>query len=231
MVPATSVDEVIARLDEIVEWSQINKSRMGYFAILYRNMTLAVREGIRNNLFADGERMAQLDVIFANRYLHAWDAYVNKQPCTNAWCAAFDAAENSRAIVLQHLLLGINTHINLDLAIAAAACSTAANIHDLESDFLKINSVIADLTQKVQDTLAKIWMPMRLINKITNKEQDAVINFSIDLARKISWKNALTLAAIDDNGRQAHISKMDNDVVCLAKKIANPGFFPACYWQ
>jgi hypothetical protein len=157
MLQATTVDEVITHLDNIIDWSKSRESRIGYFAILYRKMTAAVRDGINNNSFADSARMAQLDVIFANRYLQAWDAYVNKNPCPNAWCAAFDAAEKSSPIVLQHLLLGINTHINLDLAIAAAECCPAHKIFDLKSDFGKINSVIAHLVQSVQDTLAQIW--------------------------------------------------------------------------
>ncbi len=225
MLQATTVDEVIAHLDNIIDWSKSRQSRIGYFAILYRKMTAAVRDGIKNNGFADGERMAQLDVIFANRYLGAWDAYVNKKPCPNAWCAAFDAAEKKNLIVLQHLILGINTHINLDLAIAAADCCPGDKIYDLQGDFEKINTVIANLTQMMQDALAKIWLPMRAINRITNKEQDAVINFSIDTARKVSWKNALTLAAANADTKKTHIERMDNDVVCIADKIKHPGVF------
>jgi hypothetical protein len=224
MLRANTVEEVITNLDNIIDWSKAQQSRIGYFAILYRKMTAAVRVGIENHSFADSERMAQLDVIFANRYLQAWDAYVNKKPCPNAWCAAFDAANKKNLIVLQHLLLGINTHINLDLAIAAAECCPGDKIYDLKSDFEKINSVIANLTQSIQETLAQIWLPMRALNKITNKEQDAVINFSIDTARKVSWKNAVQLAGCNAEAKKTQIEKMDNDVVCIADRIINPGF-------
>ena len=125
MIQATSVDDVIAHLDNIIDWSKKKQSRIGYFATLYRNMTKAVKQGIADKTFTDGKRMELLDVIFANRYLDAWDAYVNKQKCSNAWCAAFNACDKNNLIVLQHLILGINTHINLDLGIAAAeACPT-----------------------------------------------------------------------------------------------------------
>ncbi|GEO11256.1 DUF5995 family protein [Segetibacter aerophilus] len=228
MLQANTVDEVLRHLDNIIDWSKERQSRIGYFAILYRKMTAAVRDGIQNNSFTGSERMARLDVIFANRYLQAWDAYVNKKPCPNAWCAAFDASEKNGLIVLQHLLLGINTHINLDLAIAAADCCPKDEIYDLKSDFEKINSVIANLTQSVQDTLAQIWLPMRIINRISDKQQDAVINFSINTARKVSWKNAVTLAGYNENTRKSHIEKMDNDVVWIADRIKNPGFLLSC---
>lgn len=223
MLQANTVDEVITHLDNIIDWSKERQSRIGYFAILYRKMTAAVRDGIQNNSFTGSARMARLDVIFANRYLQAWDAYVNKKPCRNAWCAAFDAAEKKNLIVLQHLILGINTHINLDLAIAAAESCPVDKIHELKSDFEKINSVIADLTQSVQDTLAQIWLPMRAINKISDKQQDAVINFSINMARKVSWSNAVALAKCNEEDKNNYIEKMDTNVVCIAERVKRPG--------
>ena len=71
MIQATSIDGVITELDKIIEWSKLHQSRIGYFASLYRNMTLAVQQGITNKIFDNGERMEQLDVIFANRYIQA----------------------------------------------------------------------------------------------------------------------------------------------------------------
>ena len=139
----TTIDEVITELDSIIEWSLANKSRIGYFATLYRRMTIAVKNGIANNTFQDGKRMEQLDIIFAKRYITAWDAYINKKPCSNAWCNAFDACQQTDLIVLQHLITGINTHINLDLCIAAAECCPRDQIYSLESDFEMINKVIA----------------------------------------------------------------------------------------
>jgi len=38
--PATSIDEVITQLTAIIEWSKQNDSRIGYFAALYRKVTI-----------------------------------------------------------------------------------------------------------------------------------------------------------------------------------------------
>jgi hypothetical protein len=225
MNEATTIEEVISQLDDIIEWSISNKSRIGYFATLYRRMTVAVQQGIINNIFQDGKRMEQLDVDFANRYFFAWNAYSNKQPCSSAWTLAFDACDNSGLIVLQHLILGINTHINLDLCIASSECSPGDKIYDLESDFNKINEVIATQSQLVQDTLCKIWFPLKVLNDIGNKQEKAVLNFSIETARSCSWANAIVLAHIDGQMKNQQISIIDNTVVDLGKKIINPGFW------
>ena len=224
MIPATTIDEVISHLDNIIAWCKTKQNRIGYFACLYRKMTLAVKQGITNGSFENGQRMELLDVIFANRYLQAWEAYTNKKPCTNAWCKAFDATSNNNLIVLQHLLLGINTHINLDLGIAAAQACPGNKIYDLEVDFNKINDVISSLMQNVQDDLSEVWPPLTLLTKISNNQQDAVLNFSITAARKASWANALALAILPEQNRQSYINTMDNTVVKLANRIINPGF-------
>jgi hypothetical protein len=225
MIAARSIAEVIDHLDQIINWSLVHQSRIGYFAVLYRSMTIAVQQGILSDAFEDGERMAQLDVIFANRYLQAWEAYTNKQPCTTAWCAAFDACENNDLIVLQHLILGINTHINLDLAIAAAELCPEDKIHALKRDFDHINNVIADLTQHVQEALTKIWFPLYFLGKISRGRETAVLNFSINTARRVSWANALALANLQNDEKANYIVTMDKGVVLLAGKITNPGFF------
>ena len=223
MIEAKTIDEVIHELDNIIVWSKEKQSRIGYFACLYKKMTIAVKLGIQNNMFDDGARMEKLDVIFANRYLHAWDAYVNKRKCTNAWCAAFDYCNSNNLIVLQHLILGVNTHINLDLGIAAAVTAPVQAIYTLEEDFRKINDVIESMVQTVQDTLSEVWFPLKLIAKISNKQQDAVINFSIKAARQTSWANAVSLATITGDANANYINIIDKTVVTIAARVANPG--------
>ncbi len=225
MIPSTSIPEVITELDKVIEWSKFNQSRIGYFASLYRNMTIAVQQGISNKVFDDAARMERLDIIFANRYLHAWQAYTQKQKCSAAWQKAFDLCNTNNLVVLQHLILGINTHINLDLAIAAAETSPGEKIYDLQNDFEKINVVIAAQSQIMQNTLCKIWFPLKLLPDISNHGQDAVINFSIDQARKASWASAVVLALVQSEERDNYIVMMDNTVVKIADRITKLPFF------
>ncbi|MEO5782654.1 MAG: DUF5995 family protein, partial [Ginsengibacter sp.] len=132
---------------------------------------------------------------------------------------------NNNLVVLQHLILGINTHINLDLAIAAAETCPGEKIYDLQNDFEKINVVIAAQSQTMQNTLCKIWVPLKLLTDISNHRQDAVINFSIDQARKASWASALALALVQGEAHNNYIAIMDNAVVKIADRITSPPFF------
>ena len=51
------------------------ESHIGYFAALYRRVTLGIREAIIKGEFDDGRRIEQLDVAFARRYFNALNAY------------------------------------------------------------------------------------------------------------------------------------------------------------
>ena len=225
MKQATTISEVISQLDEIIAWSIHNNNRIGYFATLYRRMTASIQRGILNNSFEDGKRMETLDVSFANRYFTAWEAYTNKKPCSDAWCAAFDACENGNLIVLQHLILGINTHINMDLCMATAECCPGDKIYALKNDFNKINELIAGESQLVQNTLCKIWFPLRFLNDIAGNQEKAVLNFSIGTARTCSWANAIALAQVEGELKNNLINEIEKLVINLSKKIINPGFW------
>ena len=74
-MPARTIDEVVEQLDDLISYARREKSRLGYFAALYRNVTVKVKEGILAGSFEDGARMERLDVTFANRYLDAVERY------------------------------------------------------------------------------------------------------------------------------------------------------------
>lgn len=225
MIQPASIQEVIARLDEIINYGRVHQSPVGYFAMLYRRMTVAVTQGIQGSRFENAKRMEQLDVVFATRYLQAWDAYSHQQHCSNAWYTTFEACGKQRLVVLQHLMAGVNAHINLDLGIAAATLAPGEQIFSLQHDFDIINDVIASLTAAVQASLSNIWFPLRAIQSITNHQEDAVLNFSIVSARKTSWANALALAFIPAGMQDTHINTIDAAVVTIANRIIHPGVF------
>jgi hypothetical protein len=71
------IDKVIEDLDEILYDARRRKSKTGFFAALYRVMTIRVKQGVENGEFEDGPRMDKMDAIFANRYVDAvrtWQA-------------------------------------------------------------------------------------------------------------------------------------------------------------
>lgn len=218
-----TIDEVISELDQIVAESEQNNDPAGYFAALYRKVTIKVKEGIASGYFDDSVRMEQLDVVFALRYLDAYAANRRNEPLTESWQKTFDLSDNYWPIVLQHLLMGMNAHINLDLGIAAVKVTDGKNLSDLEKDFNRINEILSSLVHEVQGDLSAVWPALKFILKWTGKVDDYLVDFSMKLARDGAWKFANQLAAVPDSDKDLAIALRDQKVATKTNLILNPG--------
>ncbi|PTT67594.1 DUF5995 family protein [Chryseobacterium sp. HMWF001] len=217
-----TIEEVLKKLDTIIIWAKENQSPVGYFACTYRIMTAQVLKGIQQKKFEDNPRMIVLDIAFATRYLEAWEAYSKGQKCTNSWFIAFEAAKNKNLLILQHIFLGMNAHINLDLGISAASIMPYRKINPLKKDFENINNVIASINQKVQDSLNKICYSVELIDKLSNGKDNAVLDFAISKARDTSWATAVIASNTPNFIRENVIGIVDYAAAKVATQILNP---------
>lgn len=222
-----SINEVIAALDNIILEAENNNETAGFFAALYRKVTIKVKQGIANNEFEDGPRMEKLDVIFANRYLNAYTAWKNKEPVSASWQKAFEMSGKYWPIVLQHLLMGMNAHINLDLGIAAAEVSKGGNIYTLQNDFNKINTILSSLVIDVQNNLAGIWPRLKWILQKTKNADDFMVDFSMQLSRDGAWKYAVALADHTGANLDTLIAERDVKVATKSKIVLHKGFIPS----
>jgi len=229
--PAKTIDDVITALDHIIAESISNKSRLGYFAALYLKVTKAVKEGIESGQFSDGKQLGELDVMFANRYLEAYSQWKNKQPTSKSWAIAFEEAESSQVLILQHLLLGMNAHINFDLGIAAADVCGDRPIAVLKSDFDAINLVIGSLTNQVLNELGQVSPLLSLLGLHASNSNFALIQFSIDNARDGAWCFAEDLSQKKGPDRDEFIARRDTTIRTLGESLAHTkGFARFTIW-
>jgi hypothetical protein len=129
------IDGVLAALRTVVDDAARAGDRIGLFAAVYRQVTAAIARGLTEGLFDDAERLDRFDAVFAGRYLTALEAWRDGRDPGRSWRLAFRAAEDTDLVVVQQVVLGINAHINLDLAVAAAQTSPGDEITGLKNDF------------------------------------------------------------------------------------------------
>lgn len=218
-----TIDEVITTLENIISECEKDQNPLGYFPALYKRVTQKVKEGIAQNMFEDGPLMEKLDVAFANRYLDAWSALQKNEPVTGSWRKTFELSDQYWPIVLQHLLMGMNAHINLDLGIAATEISKGKNPADLQNDFNRINEILSSLVHEVQDDLSAVWPALKFILKHTGKVDDYLVDFSMKLARDGAWKFATAFANIPEHEAQRAIEERDRKVSGKVYLIMKPG--------
>lgn len=219
---AQNIDEVIDQLGTIIEECLTENSKLVFFPILYRKVTIAVKLGIEKKEFDDNERMEKLDVVFANRYLEAYHQYKAGEKPTDSWQMAFDQAYAFWPIVLQHLLAGINAHINLDLGIAAAEIA-GPNLESLKADFYKINSLLSSMVEGVQQEIGRISPVIGILDMLTGKLDERLVDFSIQIARDGAWEFANEYHQAEASQKPELISKRDHSIAWLGKDIMKPG--------
>lgn len=224
---AATISEVIEQLNEIVNRSLRESDRVGYFAALYKKVTIAVSNKIKEGYFDDNARMEKMDVVFANRYLEAYRDHTNGKPCSVSWQLAFDTTRSWKPMVIHHLLAGMNAHISLDLGIAAATVSPGGSVNDIHNDFNKINTVLNDLVEEVKTSLYDMWPLSKIIARLNaGKLENAIAGFSMTIARDAAWQVAIDYAPlIDPAAQDSYISQRDKDVTAFGKTILHPGFW------
>jgi hypothetical protein len=218
-----TIDEVLIRMDQIVEECKSSQSRIGFFAVLYRQVTRRIKSGIIALEFEDNDRMERLDILFAGRFIDAYDLWNAGQKPTESWFLAFEASKKSNHLVLQHLFLGINAHINLDLGISAADTMETKPITGILNDFNKINAVLAELVDGVKANISKVSPIFGWLIPLAKGRDEILLNFSIQLARDGAWKYAGEYYTSED--RPASILDRDANISKLANRLINPGKF------
>jgi hypothetical protein len=218
-----NINDVVDTLAGIVQNARNAGDRVGYFAALYRQVTVEVRAAIDSGLFDDDARMDRFDTLFGNRYFNAHNAWRRDQSGPRCWREAFGLLDDTDTVIVQHLVLGVNAHINLDLAITAARTAPGGAIHGLRHDFLLINDILARVVLAVQRSVGAVSPYLWLLDEFGGRTDERVLDFSIRRSRQEAWHNAVLLAGQDDSEQKGTIDLLDARATLLARLIARPG--------
>lgn len=216
-----TIKHVLNELDAIIEECIETNSRLGLFAYIYRRTTYEIATEISLSNFKNNEYLETLDVIFANLYLDAYKSYKDNKPTSSVWVYAFDNA-NKPLTILQHILLGMNAHINLDLAIATAKTMAGKEINDAEEDFNKVNDILFQITNELQNRISRVSPLMFILDLIGKNRDEKIIDFSMRKAREQSWNSSNLLWSLGEDYNEHAIKKIDLLVLKLSERIKNP---------
>ncbi len=189
----------------------------GYFAAMYARVTLRVIEGRAAGRFAHGDTMGVFVERFAARYL---DAAAAPDRAARCWRGCFDVAGDGSLLIVQHLLLGINAHVNFDLPQTVVELADhGSSLASLRSDFDAVNAVLADVYTEL---LADLEGVSRWTGAAATAGGGRAFNFSLTAARKQAWRAANRLKPLDQRERRKEIAALDDLVAVLAYLITRP---------
>jgi len=221
---ARDIHDVISLLHGILDDRTLAPAHLKLFPALYLRVTQEVAASISAGHFDDGARMDRLDTIFANRYFHALTTWRAGGRATGPWRVAFEHAAESRGIALQHLLLGMNAHINLDLAVSVAHAVPGDTIAHLRADFDRINAILARMINGSQAVLGEFSPLLDLLDRVGGQADETIAEFSITKARGAAWEAAeLLVDRPSPLQRRRAVKLLEATTKMLGRSIARPG--------
>ncbi len=182
------------------------------YGLMSRNMIRGLEEG----QFRDSVWVDRLMHHFADYYFNALEQYERKeQEPPPVWRQVHDSSRKNKLLALQHLLLGVNAHINYDLVLALSdvlrsewARLTPAKREERYLDHTHVNTVIARTVDTVQDQVIEEHTPwMDVIDRLCGNLDEWLISSLICRWREEVWSYAVRLLNAPSSAEREQLRK------------------------
>lgn len=206
-----NIDEAIDCMRATLTLFHERRDKRAIFLRLYYIMTLEVHAAITGRgayagqpVFLDPPWVKRLSGRFASLYFLSLDTN-GREPdpaVERAWKEADKAARSPASTVVQNALLGMNAHINYDLARAIASNLDSGDLKDFPTlqrrkfDHDQVNNLLVRTLGPVQHVLAKDYSPgIAVIDKLLGQLDERLSEVGLTYYRERVWWDAITFAA------------------------------------
>lgn len=223
-MPATSIKEVIEKMDTLLASWESQEDYRAIFVSSYRIITIGMERAIAAGEFEDPEWMTRLDIIFAEEYFTAIDAYDRGEGhLPECWQRVFNIAVEKRGSTLQDLTLGMASHIIHDLPIALYKAGIELGRRDSRlHDHEVANDVLARSINEVQQEISSQYsFILGFLDKLFGNKDEILTDSGIRMARDSAWKCAVALAdAPNDMTREVRLRELAQAAMITTQLLA-----------
>ncbi|WP_254273206.1 DUF5995 family protein [Haloarcula marina] len=196
--PYTNPGATHERLRALLATFEARDDRRAVFLSIYARMTRAVARRVDADDFADSEWVADYLVAFANLYRQAVYDYERGAlgAVAEPWRLAFEAADSGESLVVQDAMLGVNAHINYDLALALDAVGTSPDRATKRADHDRVIGIIERLVDDAQVSLAdRDAEGLTALDGALGRLDERATVFTIGECRDSAWRTAVAMAS------------------------------------
>lgn len=163
---------------------------LGAFNHTYLIVTRNIQTGIRRDYFEYPDKLNELDVNFAGYYFKPIKNYSNGKQIAPAWKICFDFCRSEKNSRFIYLTLGVNAHINNDLAFSL---KDIIKDEKFETDHKMVQKMIDQSLNEVLSFVKEDSEILNLIHKSLAPIYKIVIKIFLRRWRAKAWKNYLDL--------------------------------------
>jgi Family of unknown function (DUF5995) len=229
MTDLPAIDGLIETMTALLAPLRQRRDPRRFFLATYLRTTEAVRAELSAGGFEDRAWVERWDVAFAQFYLDALKADLAHIAVPGPWAAAFAAAGTGDRVVppLQHVLLGMNAHINYDLPQALLAVISDSEFDDAAlmarraADHRHIDQVLGVLVDR-RDGLpdAPASGPTVADRLLAPANRLATKRFLTEARAKV-WANTRVLAGARRKGSAAYSDRLAELERLSAARVAD----------
>ncbi len=197
-----NTNTVIDRMMGLVRQWEAEQDQRAIFLNCYALMTQSMHTALAEGRFHDSTWVATWLSRFADYYFDGLDAYERQDPTTPAvWRLAYEATTRPHPHALQHLLLGVNAHINYDLTLTLVellgsswSTLTAEQRQRHQDDFDQVNVIIKETINQVQDEVLERhdWL-MAWVDTLSGPLDEWFTGWLISGWRDEVWREAVNM--------------------------------------
>jgi len=191
--PFESLADTERRLSRLEQRLRDRDDRRSVFLSIYVKMTREVRDGIDNGRFEHDEWMRSYVRSFADHYRRAFLHFERgeTEAVPDSWRVAFGQAIGGETLVMQDAFLGVNAHINYDLALALDDIGIDPGRESKYRDHREINDILAGLVDCQQEMLARMYASgVENVDEIFGQFDEVLTLLSMTEGREQAWRVA-----------------------------------------
>lgn len=220
----SKLKEADQELSKIIEWSILENNRFGLFASLHRKIANRLLEVIQLETFSQPDLVEELGIVFTNKYLRSFVNYLNSLPLSKTWQLAFDYNHKNYPIVLEHLMLGMNAHMNLDLGLSAAEVAPGTRLLELKDDFRRVTNILSKVVHEIQNDIMSKWKSLNWLETISGERIDYFADLSMGLSRDNAWNTAVKFAQLTEEEWIEEEELLDEKITEFGEVLKSQGF-------
>ncbi len=227
-----AMDRLLQRMERQLARFDRHLDHRAAFLRVYAHMTRRMLQRMHTAFFVDPAWIERVALRFADYYFDALDDYEAGRKAPPAWQLAFDCAAQRRCFLLQDIALGINAHINNDLAQVLADILRDEGDWDAPSrmerrrfDHDQINRILHEIIPAVEDEAARHYGRMvAMLGRVMGTLNETLTGFGLKQFRDNTWRCArFLLAARSDEERRRVREWVEQDALFVGRLVVRYG--------
>lgn len=239
------LDEAIPCLRKALEYYHARNDYRAVFLRAYYIITLEVHAAVHQlgdykdrQIFFDPAWESTLAGRFASLYFQSLTTHERPAESEKAWKLAHKMAEEKSSTVLQDLILGLNAHINYDLAHGVALNIKETGDTDpmlltrRKFDHDQINNLLVRCTPRIQQVLTRDYGGgMLFLSRFFGSWDERLTELGLKYYRERVWWDALSFLSAGA-GRETDLvhDKLNWESFKVAKFMTKRAFWQQVVW-